>query len=109
MATETEVEAKLAEIRTSMPETYKCIQAKAAEIGKLAYALVRRSLRGEPNCFYAIERKCCVGTPVRLGNIQAVVAQWMMQFGCNLVVMWGPEGSPPATVQTSARGQEMTT
>ena len=53
--TKENIELQNAEIKARMPETYKAILAKAAEIGNSAFSLVRRGLRGEPNCFYAME------------------------------------------------------
>jgi hypothetical protein len=41
-------------IKTQMPMVYGAIQDKAEEIGKEAFAIVRKGLRGEPNCFYAL-------------------------------------------------------
>lgn len=84
MAT-TSIEAQIADIKQYMPETYKGIQAKAAEIGKPAFALVRRALRGEANCFYAFERGRVVGTPFTLTEINRDVAQYMVTFGCTYV------------------------
>ena len=55
-ANEVNVEQEIADIKAHMPEVYQAIKDKADEIGKEAYALVRRGLRGEPNCFYAFER-----------------------------------------------------
>ena len=50
------IEQQIADIKAHMPEVYKSIQAKAAAIGKPAFALVRKGLRGDANCFYAFER-----------------------------------------------------
>jgi hypothetical protein len=86
------VEAQIAEIKANMPEVYKSIQAKASDIGKPAYALVRRGLRGEANCFYAFERGRVVGTPFNQGDIMAETAKYMVQFGCTFIVIWSNEG-----------------
>lgn len=84
--TKEEVEALvskgLAEIKGHMPETYASIQAKAKEIGNVAFTLVRRGLRGEPNAFYAFERGRVVGTPFNLVEVARDVAQYMVTFGC---------------------------
>lgn len=105
------VEQQIAEIKAHMPEVYKGIQAKAAQIGKPAYALVRRGLRGEPNCFFAFERGRVVGTPFNVTNVMAVVAQNMVQFGAKCALVWPetpPVGTPAAETQagnsTPARG-----
>jgi hypothetical protein len=76
------VEAHIAEIKAYMPETYKSIQAKAAKVGNTAYALVKRSLKGEANCFWACERGWVKGTPFSTGEIQRDVAQYMVSLGC---------------------------
>jgi len=77
-----DVSALIQEIKTFMPETYKSIQAKAQEIGNDAYTLVRRGLRGEPNCFYAFERGRVVGTPFAKTDVMAETAKYMVNFGC---------------------------
>lgn len=70
-------------IKTRMPETYDQITRKAQEQGKGVYALVRRGLRGEPNCFWAMEAGHVVGTPFAASHpIQAVMAQAIVSFGC---------------------------
>lgn len=84
-----DVEKQVREIKEHMPETYKAIQAKAGEIGREAYAFVRRGAAGQPNNFYAIERGRVVGTPFSLPDITADVAQCMVAFGARFVVMWG--------------------
>lgn len=92
----------LNEIKGYMPETYKCIQAKAApeQLGAAAFGLVRRGLRGEPNCFYASEGGRTVGTPfVQLdGGIMADVALAMVCFGARFWVVW-QQPATPATGQ----------
>lgn len=82
----------IALIKGNMPETFKAINAKSVEIGKGAFGLVRRSLRGEAGCFYAIERGHVVGTPFAGHPIMADVAQAMVQFGCAHVCIWGVAG-----------------
>lgn len=85
-----DVERGIAYIKAHMPETYKSIRAKAAEIGNLAYSLVRRSLAGEVNCFYAFERGHVIGQPVTAADIDAEVARLMVRFGSTHVCIWGP-------------------
>ena len=75
------VEQEIADIKAHMPEVYQAIKDKADEIGKEAYSLVRRGLRGEPNCFYAFERGWVKGTPFKLTDIQRDVAYYMVAFG----------------------------
>jgi hypothetical protein len=80
---------KIEEIKTLMPQVYKGIQQKAVQIGRNAYALVRRGLAGEPNCFYAFEGGRVVGTPFndRMTNID--IALHVVEFGCAHVCVWG--------------------
>lgn len=80
-ASEINVEQEIAEIKAHMPEVYQCIKAKAEEMGKEAYALVRRGLRGEPNCFYAFERGYVKGTPFTLTDIMRDIAYLMVAYG----------------------------
>lgn len=84
----TDENLKLAQIKADMPETYKSIQAKAAAMGKPAFALVRRGLRGEANCFYAFERGHVVGTPFNLVEITRDIAQYMVTFGVTHACIW---------------------
>lgn len=83
-----EVEARIAEIKAHMPETYKSIQRKAEQIGREAYRLVRQGVAGQPGRFWAMERGRVVGTPFAGHPIEADVAQAMVQFGCGFAVVW---------------------
>jgi hypothetical protein len=93
MDTGTTVEEQVATIKAQMPETYKAIQAKAQAIGRGAFGLVRRALKGEENCFWACERGIVVGTPFAEHEIQADVARLMVQFGASFVCIWGKEAA----------------
>ena len=86
-----DVQARVQLIKAQMPDTYEAIKDKASDIGNDAYSLVRRGLRGEANCFYAMERGHVVGTPFNLPNVQDDVARLVLQFGCTFMVMWAPE------------------
>ena len=91
------VEAKIAEIKANMPEVYKAIQERAALPGcKGVYALVRRGLAGEPNCFYAFERGRVVGTPFNRQDLTAPVALGMVQFGASIAYLFGDLPAPLA-------------
>lgn len=92
-----QVADKLALIKGSMPNVYLSVKAKSAERPG-AFALVRRGLRGEANCFYAFERGHVVGTPFALPGINADVASAMVQFGCAHVCIW----ALPAEVSSGA-------
>ena len=83
-----DVQARINEIKAHMPETYRAIQAKAAAEGPQVFALVRRALRGEANCFYAVERGWVAGEPFNLPGIHADVAAQIVGFGCQHLVMW---------------------
>jgi hypothetical protein len=78
---------QLAEIRARMPEVYLAVQRKAAEIGPKAFGLVRRGLRGESDCFYAMERGRVVGAPF-CQAVMADVALQMVHFGVTFVCIW---------------------
>lgn len=82
------VEAQVAVIKACMPNTYASIQAQARVLGNDAFALVRRAVRGEPGCFYAIEAGHVVGAPFTGHPIMADVALSMVQYGCTHVVIW---------------------
>lgn len=76
-------------IKTKMPRTYEAIQKKAAEIGRQAYAMVRRSIAGEANLFWAMEAGHVVGTPFSSESpIAADVAQLMVTTSCSRVTLW---------------------
>jgi len=85
-----DVAAEIQVIKQHMPETYKSIQAKAAEIGNEAYVLVRRGLRGEPNCFWAMERGHIKGTLFNLPDTQRDVAWAMVCWGSAHVCIFPP-------------------
>ena len=88
-----EVEAIKRTIKAHMPETYKAILQRSADtdLGRDAFALVTRGLRGEPNCFYALERGHVVGTPFNLPNVTPELASVIVRFGCSFLVMWAPD------------------
>jgi hypothetical protein len=83
------VEEGLEVIRQHMPETLACIRDRAVHFGEEAYTLVRRALRGEPGCFYAVENGYVVGQPagMPMGTLQATAA-FVVRFGCAHVCMW---------------------
>lgn len=82
-ASQSKVAELLGVIKTRMPQTYEQIKRKASEQGDEVYGLVRRGLRGEVNCFWAMEAGQVVGTPFAQDHpISAVVAQSLVAFGC---------------------------
>jgi hypothetical protein len=99
-----EIDRQAQAIKLTMPHTYAAIQRKAGEIGRSAFALVRRGLGGEPNCFWAMEAGHVVGTPFAAGHpINAAVAEAMVSFGACWVVIW-PEQATEAQGQHGAQG-----
>ena len=79
----------LALIKGSMPKTYANIQEQATgPLGRAAFALVRRALKGEANCFYAIEGGHVVGTPFDRPDLTDAVAATMVRFGSGFLTMW---------------------
>ncbi len=83
-----DVTGAIEDIKRFMPETYLSIKARADLIGKDAFGLVRRGLRGEANCFYAFEGGRVVGTPFTLREVARDIAQYMVTFGCVHVCIW---------------------
>lgn len=75
-------------IKSRMPEVYASVKRKAAEIGNVAFELVRRGARGEPGCFYAVERGVAVGTPWPV-EVPTDVAALVARYGAPVLVMWG--------------------
>ncbi len=82
---------KLELIKSQMPETYAGIRHRAGELGNDVYALVRRGLRGEPNCFYAAEGGHVVGTPF-LADIMAELAAQLAEFRSTSFALYGSVG-----------------
>ena len=84
---------QLAIIREHMPAVYASIQRKAAEIGNEAFVLVRKGLRGEPRCFFAIEGGWVMGTPFAGSACMEEVAHSIVELGCAYVCIW-PDRAP---------------
>lgn len=98
-APQVDVDEAIRLIKSRMPETYKSIQAKAAQSGREAYAMVRRSIAGQANTFWAVERGMVVGTPFNMPDITVDVAQGMVMFGAAHVVIWAKS---PAAMEQAA-------
>lgn len=89
------VAQRLAIIKQHMPSVLACIEDRAQHIGPEAYALVRRGLRGEPGCFYAVEAGHVVGTPLgRDHPAMREAARFMAIFGCTHVCIWHESAFP---------------
>lgn len=83
------IELQVKVIKEKMPETYKLIQGKAQTMGREAYAMVRRSLAGTPNQFWAMEGGRVMGTPFESTEpIAAGVALVLVNFGSSFVVVF---------------------
>ena len=83
------VNAGLHTIKTSMPNVYAAIQAKAQDMGNDAFNLVRRGLAGQPGCFYALEGGHVMGTPFARDDPRMVqLAHFLVAFGCAHVCIW---------------------
>lgn len=83
------VDQRLQVIKSRMPNVRQAIEDRAALIGNETFALVRRGLRGEPGCFYALEGGHVVGTPFGDADPRmAQVAQFLVRFGCAHVCIW---------------------
>ncbi len=94
-----DVEAKVAEIKAYMPNVYASIQEKARHIGGQAYELVRRGLRGEPDCFYAIEGGRVVGTAFDAKHPDiAITTLSMVDLGVHTCVTIWPLWTQPWVV-----------
>lgn len=89
------VAQRLAIIKQHMPNVMACIEDRAQHAGPVAYALVRRGLRGEPGCFYAVEAGHVVGTPLGRDHVAMLeTAQFMVIFGCAHVCIWHESAWP---------------
>lgn len=83
---------QIGEIKRFMPETYAAIQAKAKAIGNQAFVWVRRGLRGEPNCFFAVEDRREVGTAFDRGDIMSELQRCRRLYGHVNIVLFASEG-----------------
>lgn len=88
---QSDIDAKLDQIKQHMPATYAAIKDKAAVIGRDAYRFVRSGVAGQPNRFYAVEAGRVVGTPFDLPGVSDEVARIVVQFGVSFLIMWAPE------------------
>lgn len=83
------VAAGLALIKGRMPRTYADIQAQAKARGNEAFTLVRRALKGERNCFYAVEAGHVVGAPFDHVDAETgMLAALGSQFGIGFMTLW---------------------
>ncbi|WP_152643479.1 hypothetical protein [Paracidovorax citrulli] len=97
----TMMEYRLETIRECMPGVHAMIKARAEQIGPEAYALVRRGLRGEPGCFYALEAGHVAGTPFGAADPRMQdLAAALVWFGGAHVCIW------PADKEGSVHGPD---
>jgi len=89
------VAQRLAIIKQHMPHVLACIEDRAQHIGNEAYALVRRGLRGEPGCFYAMEAGHVVGAPFGRDHPgMQEAARFLVLYGCAHVCIWHESAWP---------------
>ncbi len=86
-----DVSNQVEDIKANMPAVYAAIKAKAAQVGNVAYELVRRGLRGEAGCFWALEGGWVVGTPFCDHPVMRHVDKALVEYGCAYVCIW-PDG-----------------
>lgn len=76
-----ELAKQIAEIRNFMPKTYAYVKERQAE------AMAKRGIKGEPNCFYAIENGRVKGAPFTVSDVPAELALQMVKYGFGFVCM----------------------
>ena len=76
-----DVGEQLALIKREMPLTYEVIRALAAQVGNKVFEQVRRGLRGEERCFFAIEGDHHIGEPWDTGLFGVDQALLQYAFG----------------------------
>lgn len=80
--------AKKLNLRQDMPETAAYVDQRRQEWGAdYVNDRIRRSLNGEPNCFYAVEAGHVLGTPFEsevTPEVAALIVRWGMKFCCLL-------------------------
>ena len=91
LKTPAEIEAVIQTIKAHMPKTYLAIQDKAEVVGRVAFTLVRQAIKGQPNCFWAMEAGHVVGTPFQAPGIADDVARLMVTQGAGFAVIWGEQ------------------
>lgn len=86
------VDQQIAQIKAQHPGIMKLIQDKAENtqtgIGNRAYALARRGLAGEPNCFAAWDGKRFFGTPFSVPGMMQDAMALMAAHGVPLGAIW---------------------
>lgn len=83
------VKQRLETMKRHMPRTMECIEDRVHHFGPEARALVRRGLRGEHGCFYAIEGGHVMGTPMGVDRATLQeLGEFMVIFGCAHVCIW---------------------
>ncbi len=86
---ERKVQQGLETLKRYMPRTMECIEDRVQHFGPEARALVRRGLRGEPGCFYAVEAGHVVGCPAGLPReTLEELAEYVVVMGCAHVCIW---------------------
>ncbi|OGB26204.1 MAG: hypothetical protein A3I66_00700 [Burkholderiales bacterium RIFCSPLOWO2_02_FULL_57_36] len=75
------------DLRQQMPETAKWVEVKRKEWGaEYVNACIRRSLKGEPGYFYAMEAGHCLGAPFSATHPIAAEQNYALLMGCTFAV-----------------------
>lgn len=84
------------DLRQQMPETSKWVDSKRVELGKdFVNDCIRRSMKGEPGLFYAMERGHVLGTPFPATHPVAKDQQYAITMGCTFAgFIATPPGAP---------------
>jgi len=83
------VRQRLETMKRHMPRTMESIEERVQHFGPEARALVRRGLRGEHGCFFAIEGGHVMGTPMGMDRATLhALGEFMVVFGCAHVCIW---------------------
>lgn len=83
------VKQRLEIMKKHMPLTMKNIEDRVQHYGPDARALVRRGLRGEHGCFFAIEAGHVMGTPMGMDRATLhELGNFMVIYGCAHVCIW---------------------
>lgn len=76
-------------MKAHMPLTMECIEDRVLHAGPEVRSLVRRALRGEPGCFYAIEGGHVMGNPAGMdARTLKELGEFVVVFGCAHVCIW---------------------
>ena len=98
------------DLRVSMPETAKWVNARRAEYGA-AYVngCIRRALAGEAGFFYAMEQGHVIGTPFPAASSLADWQRWAIVAGMRFAAfLQRPPGDPDGSFASVSAGERAT-